>query len=91
MYELTRKFLEDNGYTIVFQEPYGEGERYSATNKKGDKFFFELVYQIDTCSKCGNPQIMYWCDDCKENSYRHTCDHCGDPIPVDNDYHDYCS
>lgn len=61
MYEKIRKTLEINGFTIVQQEPWGEGERYGATNKNGDKIFFEIVYkEVEPeerkciCGGCGN-------------------------------------
>lgn len=48
MEEIIKKVLEDNGYLTYFQEPFGDGERYSSCNKKGDRIFYEVVYKKDT-------------------------------------------
>lgn len=41
------------------------------------------------CDRCGLGP-MYWCKDCETNSETNTCDNCGRPIEIDEDYHNYC-
>ncbi len=44
-----------------------------------------------TCWKCGNPQKIYWCKECEENSETDKCDNCGGVATIDNEYHDNCN
>lgn len=42
------------------------------------------------CKNCGNPKIMYWCNECESNSEDDTCLECGKTILIDKDYHKDC-
>ena len=42
------------------------------------------------CEKCGNPKIMYWCNNCEANFEDETCPACGDKAMLDKQYHDDC-
>jgi hypothetical protein len=47
---------------------------------------------MNNCEKCGNPQKMYWCEDCEisgENEDK--CDECNNPMELDIHYHDNCN
>lgn len=47
----------------------------------------------DDCNKCGNPNVMYWCDRCEHNQEGGDyCVHCKqEHLPVDTGYHDGCN
>lgn len=42
------------------------------------------------CTKCGNPNEMYWCSGCEENVDSSMCEK-GHGCNLDEDYHDYCN
>lgn len=45
-----------------------------------------------TCKKCGNPQEMYWCNECEANHEEENgCPACGRRCEVDKRYHYNCS
>ena len=53
---------------------------------------------MKTCEKCGNPQKMYWCDNCESNQESEgECDMCGHAngikyvVVEDEDYHNNCN
>ena len=52
----------------------------------------------ETCNKCGNPQVMYWCPVCESNQEKEgDCENClygtkeHNPVSLDNFYHKDCN
>ena len=53
---------------------------------------------MNNCEKCGNPQKMYWCDNCESNQEKEgECDNCGHAqgityvVTLDEGYHEECN
>ena len=45
-----------------------------------------------TCTKCGNPATMYWCNECEANhEEENCCPACGGKCEVDKRYHKDCN
>lgn len=42
------------------------------------------------CPKCGNPKVMYYCNECECSCEEKTCLTCGIPTKLDKKYHDNC-
>lgn len=43
------------------------------------------------CEKCGNPKVMYLCEDCASNGEEELCDQCGVICAIDENYHFNCN
>lgn len=43
------------------------------------------------CNKCGNPEKMYYCNECESSCEEKECEQCGIPTKVDAKYHDNCN
>lgn len=53
---------------------------------------------VPSCKKCGNPEKMYWCDNCESSQEESgECNICGQAngvkyvVVLDEDYHMYCN
>jgi len=51
-----------------------------------------MTKHAEGCEKCGNPEIMYWCQNCEHNQEeKGKCDlGCDNNVELDYDYHKEC-
>jgi len=70
----------------------GETFDWTFTTDKGEDIDIHLfVGYEEGCEKCGNPEIMYWCNECEANTEEKDCPACGKVLEVDKKYHNDCS
>lgn len=48
-------------------------------------------FDYTVCSKCKNPETMYWCSKCEANHEEETCPACGGQSFLDTRYHLHCN
>jgi len=77
----------------------GETFDWTFTTDKGEDIDIHLYNGEDVednndgndCEKCGNPEIMYWCNECEANTEEIDCPACGLVLQVDKKYHLNCN